>query len=65
VSGWLEIVCCGRWLECPDFTNTCPRCGTDYNFAGQALAPRECWGEETGEHWTACRGPFPEEDPCS
>jgi tRNA(Ile2) C34 agmatinyltransferase TiaS len=27
----------------------CPRCGTEYNSAGQTLAPREQWGEETGE----------------
>lgn len=27
----------------------CPRCHTEYNSAGQTLAPREQWGEETGE----------------
>ena len=61
-----EIKCaCGRKLWCEAFTNTCD-CGRDYNWAGQELAPRECWGEETGE--TAAdilnaeaRG-FPEED---
>lgn len=43
------ITCaCGRTLPCPEFTNTCA-CGRDYNFAGQALAPRSQWGEETGE----------------
>ena len=44
-------------LECPDFTNTC-ECGQDYNSGGQLLAPREQWGEETGEHWSECIGPF-------
>jgi hypothetical protein len=24
-------------------------CGADYNMSGQMLAPREQWGEETGE----------------
>jgi hypothetical protein len=39
---------CGREVVLDGFTNTC-RCGSDYNFAGQALAPRSQWGEETGE----------------
>ena len=43
------ITCCGRRLECPDFTNTCEICGADYNWAGDRLAPRDQWGEETGE----------------
>ena len=30
-------------------TNTCDRCGRDYNASGQLLAPRSQWGEETGE----------------
>jgi hypothetical protein len=30
-------------------TNTCHDCHTDYNMSGQELAPREQWGEETGE----------------
>jgi hypothetical protein len=50
----LEIKCCGRWLRCDAFTNTCPACGADYNTTGSRLAPREQWGEETGEHWTDC-----------
>ena len=29
-------------------TNTC-ECGAEYNLCGQRLAPREQWGEETGE----------------
>lgn len=40
---------CGRTVELAGFTNTCDR-GREYNSAGQELAPRECWGEETGEH---------------
>jgi len=43
------IMCCGEELVCKHFTNTCPCCGTDYNMSGQQLAPREQWGEETGE----------------
>lgn len=39
---------CGRKLELWAFTNTC-QCGKDYNQAGQHLAPRIQWGEETGE----------------
>jgi len=39
---------CGRLLTCEGFTNFCA-CGADYNWSGQLLAPRECWGEETGE----------------
>ena len=43
------IICCNQELRCPDFTNTCPVCGADYNWAGQRLAPRSQWGEETSE----------------
>lgn len=39
---------CGREVVCEGFTNTC-ECGADYNFAGQQLADRSQWGEETGE----------------
>ena len=49
-----EIKCCGAWVSCDSFTNTCDRCAADYNFAGQRLAPRSCWGEETGEHPDDC-----------
>lgn len=48
------IRCCGVELICDSFTNTCDRCGADYNFAGQMLAPRSQWGEETGERWQDC-----------
>ena len=40
---------CGAKVECEYFTNTCDRCGADYNAAGQRLADRSQWGEETGE----------------
>ena len=40
---------CGTRVELSGFTNTCVKCGADYNSAGQRLAPREQWGEETGE----------------
>lgn len=46
-----EIIClCGEKVWCSGFTNTC-RCGRDYNWAGQLLAPRSQWGEETGEFY--------------
>ena len=45
---------CGEEVELSRFTNTCYKCDTDYNSAGQQLAPREQWGYETGEHWTDC-----------
>ena len=44
---------CGRDVVCYDFTNTC-RCGADYNFAGDRLAPRSQWGADTGENWQDC-----------
>jgi len=44
-----EMRCpCGEWLLLARNTNTC-ECGADYNMSGQRLAPREQWGEETGE----------------
>lgn len=39
---------CGEEVELHGFTNTC-ECGCDYNMSGSLLAPREQWGEETGE----------------
>lgn len=39
---------CKRHVTLHGFTNTCD-CGADYNSSGQRLAPREQWGEETGE----------------
>lgn len=40
---------CGEKVYLEGFTNTCEKCGTDYNMSGQQLAPRQFWGEETGE----------------
>ncbi len=48
------VVCCGEDIVCRDFTQTCPHCEADYNMSGHRLAPREQWGEETGEHWSDC-----------
>jgi len=42
---------CGDRVVLKGFTCTCDKCGADYNMSGQRLAPREQWGEETGEHW--------------
>jgi hypothetical protein len=39
---------CGEEVVLASFTSTCA-CGADYNTSGQQLAPREQWGEETGE----------------
>ena len=41
---------CARPVTLSSHTNTC-ECGADYNWNGQHLAPREQWGEETGERW--------------
>lgn len=41
---------CGAEVEIyMTMTNTCEKCGTDYNMSGQRLAPREQWGWDTGE----------------
>lgn len=44
---------CGAEVMLDRWTNPC-QCGIDYNAAGQALAPREQWGEETGESFHDC-----------
>lgn len=49
-----QIKCCDVWLRLGKFTNTCDKCGADYNGSGQLLASRSQWGEETGEHWSEC-----------
>ena len=49
-----KIKCCDKWLSLGSFTNTCNKCGADYNGSGQLLASRSFWGEETGEHWSEC-----------
>ena len=47
--GATEVLCCGSWLPCGGFTNTCDKCGADYNWNGMRLTSRSQWGEETGE----------------
>lgn len=46
----LEIRCdCGLRVLCSRDVNPC-ECARDYNMSGQVMAPRNQWGEETGEH---------------
>src|ERR1039458_10819534 len=45
---------CGAKVHLDHFTNTCSKCGQDYNSSGTELGPREFWGEETGEHPAEC-----------
>jgi len=40
---------CGAEVECSSWWSNACDCGTEYNGAGQTLAPRSQWGEETGE----------------
>lgn len=43
---------CGANFELLDWwEEICPKCGRSYNGAGQELAPRSQWGEETGERF--------------
>ena len=49
-----ELTCCGTQLVLSRFTNTCSKCGADYNQSGSLLASRQFWGEETGEQWHEC-----------
>lgn len=46
----VEVRCCGSWVHC-DSDTYCERCGQEFNSSGQRLAPREFWGEETGERF--------------
>jgi hypothetical protein len=49
---------CGQMIDAtPLFTITCDDCGRDYNASGQLLAPREQWGEETGESYADITAP--------
>jgi hypothetical protein len=50
----IECIECRAHVSLSGFTNTCCECGADYSMDGSRLAPREQWGEETGEHWTEC-----------
>ncbi len=42
-SSYLEVFCCGEWMYSNAFTNTCLKCGKDYNWAGLLLLPRDQW----------------------
>ena len=42
---------CGTHLTLYSWWATECDCGTEYNGAGQTLAPRSQWGEETGERF--------------
>lgn len=59
----VEVRCdCDRMVICQGFTNPC-YCGADYDSNGNRLAPREQWGEETGETYADIVGPsIPGED---
>lgn len=60
VPGHIVLGCpCGEELHAHigQFTITCDRCGADYNSAGQRLADRSQWGEETGETYADIVGP--------
>ena len=49
---YTEVKCqCGEVVVCfhNQFTNTCEKCGQDYDNQGGRLADRSQWGEETGE----------------
>jgi hypothetical protein len=52
-TAWIEpaaIRCehCSRTVVLGGYTNACD-CSADYDMGGHRLAPREQWGEETGE----------------
>ncbi len=53
---------CDAEVLCVEFTNTCDKCGTEFNSSGQTLGPRAFWGEETGEQPSDCVGPFYADD---
>lgn len=41
---------CGSKIELwSSWANDCPKCHREYDSGGTLLAPREQWGEETGE----------------
>jgi hypothetical protein len=44
---------CGGEIVCESpYGNDCNRCNGEFNQSGQRLAPREFWGEETGESYS-------------
>lgn len=48
-SGVMKCDCGQELFFRPGGDCTCKHCGASYNSAGQRLAPRSQWGEETGE----------------
>jgi hypothetical protein len=48
-SGVMTCDCGNELFFRPGGDCTCAKCGDSYNSAGQKLAPRSQWGEETGE----------------
>lgn len=57
--GYAVVRCdCGNRVETHHhFLNPCYSCGADYDGSGNRLAPREFWGEETGESLADILGP--------
>ena len=54
ISPAIGLCSCGCEVILSNFTNTCDNCDSDYNMTGDLLAPRNQWGEETGEYWWEC-----------
>jgi len=48
VPGYVEVLCCGVWIQCRGMTTTCTLCGADYNWNGCQLAPRSLWDGTDG-----------------
>jgi len=63
-SGTCRCDRCRSVVQLDDaWLNTCDNCGADYDGKGSLLAPREQWGEETGESLADILGPAdPRED---
>lgn len=50
VSPMIITCVCGNLVHLDNsWANECDNCQREYNMQGQELAPREQWGEETGE----------------
>lgn len=47
----IECVCGSEVELNSSWANSCEKCNREYNMGGQLLAPREQWGEETGERF--------------
>lgn len=54
---------CGEEIELYRGSDSdCEKCGAEYNSAGQRLAPRHHWGEETGEDWRDIVRPYRDDE---